>query len=473
MFVPVLLFLDCCILLVVVIFTIESTREKEPRALKFGWAGALFHLALIPGILWVPSLRMPSAVLFLLYGLFLLICLIPGRPYRKALKGSMGHVLGEVERVDERDIVFARVEGLTPGSEQYRRYYEMHPEHKDYDDRRRASGGFPVGPSGRIDKGYPPTTSMAEAAFHLCFFMGNHAVADPGQGSSPANLSAERASDIVKNFALHLGADLVGICGVNPNWVYSHKGEVHFDNWDEWGMEKPEPLPYALVFAVEMNHEHVRTAPHTPTLAESATQYSKGEYISTMLAQWFSGMGYHAVAHHFFHYDLLPVPLAVDAGLGELGRLGYLISKKYGPRVRIFATTTDMPLVPDKPVSIGADEFCQRCKKCAASCPSRSIPFEGKIVHKGVEKWKLNEESCYEFWGKAGTDCCICMAICPFSRPDTPMHRAVRWFIAYSPIAQRVFPHLDNLIYGRKWRPKPVSSWLDYPKSRDAKEEVY
>jgi epoxyqueuosine reductase QueG len=55
----------------------------------------------------------------------------------------------------------------------------------------------------------------------------------------------------------------------------------------------------------------------------------------------------------------------VDAGLGEMGRFGYLITKELGPRVRLFAVTTDMPLVADRPVDIGVEDFCSFCKKCA------------------------------------------------------------------------------------------------------------
>jgi len=473
MFLWVLLAIDVIVIIVALVFAVESTREREPRAPKVGWAAVIFHLLLIPLILFVPFLRPPIAVLFGIYLLFLLVCLVPGKPDPKILKGTMGHVVGEVNPVDERDIMFARVEGLKPGTKQYSRYYEMHPEHKAYDDARREGGGFPVGPPGTVDNGYAPTVAMTEATFHMCFFMGDHPVGEPEEKSSPQSLPPERAADLVKNFALHLGADLVGICKVNPLWSYSHRGEIHFDNWEDWGKEIPEPLPYAVVFATEMDYEHVITAPHTPSLAESATQYSKGVYISTVLAQWFSAMGYRAVAHHFLHYDLLPVPLAVDAGLGELGRLGYLMTGRFGPRVRVFATTTDMPLATDKPISIGGDEFCRRCKKCATSCPSHSIPTDGKVVHNGVEKWKLDEESCYQFWGKVGTDCAICMAVCPFSRPDTVMHRLVRWFVARSPVAKVIFPYLDNLIYGKKWHPRTVSPWLYYPKGQGRKEEVY
>jgi reductive dehalogenase len=173
-------------------------------------------------------------------------------------------------------------------------------------------------------------------------------------------------------------------------------------------------------------------------------------------------MGYHARAQHVDHYDHLMVPLAVDAGLGEMGRLGYLIAPKFGARIRVFGVTTDMPLIPDKPISVGAEQFCNKCKKCATSCPSGSIPLEEKTIHNGIERWKLNDQTCYDFWGKAGTDCAICMAICPFNRPDTPLHQLVRWMVARSSLARSIFPYIENLIYGKKWRPKKFTSWLDY-----------
>jgi len=180
------------------------------------------------------------------------------------------------------------------------------------------------------------------------------------------------------------------------------------------------------------------------------------------LARFFAHMGYRGVAQHNRHYDTLMVPLAIDAGLGELGRQGYLIAPKYGARVRIFATLTNMKLIPDRPISIGAEEFCGKCKKCAEACPSRSIPSNEKVLYSGVEKWKLDEELCFDYWSKIGTDCAICMAICPFSRPYTFSHIIVRWLVARSPVVQKLFPILDNWIYGKKWRPRKVSPWLDY-----------
>jgi len=87
------------------------------------------------------------------------------------------------------------------------------------------------------------------------------------------------------------------------------------------------------------------------------------------------------------------------------------------------------------------------------------------VVFNGVEKWKLNAETCFELWGKMGTDCSICMAICPFSRPDTFSHRLVRLLMAHALVPRIVFPVLDNFIYGKKWKPRKVSPWLSWPKA--------
>jgi epoxyqueuosine reductase QueG len=82
----------------------------------------------------------------------------------------------------------------------------------------------------------------------------------------------------------------------------------------------------------------------------------------------------------------------VDAGLGELGRFGYLITRKFGPRVRLAAVTTDLPLIADKPADIGVEDFCRDCKKCALCCPSNSIAMDDKIEVNGTLRWKLDEQ---------------------------------------------------------------------------------
>ena len=474
----VLLLLDLGALFTALWFAAESFREREDRAPKAGLGLAGFHLLLLVLILLAPSSRPFVAVYFALalagLGFFLIPLSRPGR----SRQGALGYAAGDpvkIARFDERDIVFARNRSLPPGSVQYRAYYEAHPEREEPDRIRREKGG-PLGRPGSIDSGYRPNVAMLKAAFILADFVGPQARVDPAAAqeagtyaqadqAAPAGLDPARASEIVKGFARQLGADLVGICRTDPRWSYSHRGEIFYDRWTDWGREIGDPLPFAVVVATAMDDRQVAAAPHTPTAVESSLGYARGAYITTILAQWFGAMGYAAVAEHNRNYDSLMVPLAVEAGLGELGRQGYLIAERYGPGVRLFACQTEMPLAPDKPLDLGAERFCERCLKCAESCPSGSIPKgREKTPERGLLRWKLDEESCFDYWGRVGTDCCICMAVCPFNRPDRPLHRLVRRVLKRSYPAQVIFPHLDNLIYGRRWRPRQAPDWIDYPR---------
>ena len=85
----------------------------------------------------------------------------------------------------------------------------------------------------------------------------------------------------------------------------------------------------------------------------------------------------------------------VRAGLGELSRIGELALNPFvGPRFKSVVLTTDLPLVPDKPIDFGLQYFCSRCLKCARECPVSAIPFGGKVVFNGYEIWKPDVERC-------------------------------------------------------------------------------
>ena len=89
------------------------------------------------------------------------------------------------------------------------------------------------------------------------------------------------------------------------------------------------------------------------------------------LAQAIRSLGY--VAIPCMNSTAMSVPLAIDAGLGELGRLGYLVTPEWGPHVRIDKVLTNMPLKPDRPINFGVTEYCTECGICAVECPSGAI----------------------------------------------------------------------------------------------------
>jgi reductive dehalogenase len=396
-------------------------------------------------------------------------------PNPRALQGTKGLIVGEVKRHDERTHVFSRNRSIHPGSEQYKAYYKEHPEHEKYDTKRREVGG-PLGHFGTIDGPYEgPNVAATLASGNIPMYLGTPEKVKPKphflMKGKRINLTAEEATERLKGYARNRGADLVGITELNPLWIYSNRGEIFFENWADWGKEIKVEHKYAIVFAMEMSFDMVGTGPHTPTSIESMGNYAKGAYIATQLASFIANLGYSATASHFRHYEALMVPLAVDAGLGELGRLGYLITKELGPRVRLGVVTTDLPLIPDKPVDIGVEDFCRICKKCAVCCPSKSIPLEkDQTVVNGLLRWKLNDETCFDYWGKVGTDCNVCMRVCPWSHARTFPHKIILALITRNSIARRLFSIMDDIFYGKRPKVKAIPKWVRFEPGKSSYE---
>lgn len=458
-------------------FFISSIWEKEKRATLFGFlqfigmAALLIVFLILAGIDFFYS-GIGKAVLIAGYIIVVLAAVILIRktsPNQRALKGTKGYIVSKVEKTDEREIVFARVRSLQPGSEQYETFYNKFPQFKEVDDERRAMGGL-MGRLGAIDRpdAGPNMAATAATAFIPAVLSAPEIVKPQpqfmfmGEGNT---LSPEEATKRVKGFARNIGADLIGIAEINPFWSYSFRGEVWMGNWEDWGKEINLGHKYAIVVAEEMDPGMIATAPHTPTVMESSKNYSKGAYIATQIAAFIANLGQAATANHLRHYEAVLPPLAVDAGLGEIGRLGYLMTKEFGPRIRLSAVTTDLPLIPDKPVDIGIMDFCKICKKCATCCPSNSIPVDDDIKeHNGTLRWKLNDDTCYGYWYKVGTDCCICMKVCPWSHARTFPHRLIVAMISRNYLARRLFSVMDDIFYGKKPRPNAPPKWAEYRK---------
>jgi reductive dehalogenase len=456
-------------------FFISSIWEHEKRASLlsglqfFGMlALLLFYYSLYRIGFFQSTLGTLLLVLAVLLGIFAAILLLrKTAPNKKAIEGTRGFIVGTVKRFDERAHVFARNRSIRPDSDQYRIFYKVHPEFEEFDAKRREKGG-PIGHPGIIDRPYEGPNVAATLAslsipFHLCTPEKYRPQQHPELKGKQMTLPPEEATLRVRGYALNVGADLVGVAEINPLWTYSHRGEIFHENWEDWGKQIELGHKYAVVFAEEMGFEMIGPAPHTPTVMESMGDYAKGAFIATQVAAYIANMGYSATANHLRHYDVILPPLAADAGLGEVGRLGYLITKAYGPRVRLGAVTTDLPLVPDKPVDIGVEHFCRICKKCAACCPSNSIAIEEDPAEtNGTLRWKLNDETCFEYWGKVGTDCCICMRVCPWSHARTLTHTLVVELVSRNAIARRLFTVMDDMFYGKKPKPKTPPKWAQF-----------
>jgi reductive dehalogenase len=430
-------------------FALTSFLEFETRAGLLTLAVAIAFALIWYGIGWIfpESAVGLSIVAWALMFLGILLLAAPiGKP--DPLKID----LSKTERFDERHIMFGRAE-LRPGMPQYEEYYtRLNPQIKNTDDGIRSMPQ--LGAKGskhyhRLDSPYG--VSIFE------FIEGYRHLAEPGQPTvKPIEITPQEAAKRIKGFAKHLGVLDVKITRLRDYHVYSHTGR-HPHNW---GAEIEMNHTYAVVFSVEMDHRMVQSAPLPPAATETAIEYMRIANIAICIARYIKHIGYRARAHIDGNYRVLATALSHDAGLGELGRSGLIITPSHGPRVRTAVVTTDIPLIEDKPLNFGVQHFCEICQKCAQNCPSGSIEFGAKKEIRGTTKWQSRMESCYKYWRSLGTDCAICLAVCPYSKPDTFYHRIFRFFIHRNSLARKLALIMDDLLYGRRPRHIRKPDWF-------------
>ncbi|MBW1668605.1 MAG: reductive dehalogenase [Deltaproteobacteria bacterium] len=270
-------------------------------------------------------------------------------------------------------------------------------------------------------------------------------------------------SRIIKEAALWIGADLVGIAKLNPLWIYTHWGlhNAMYTNaaGDGDPIEIPPEYKMVIVLASEMHYEGMRYTPNVE--AETDIGYSKAAWCASSLATFIAELGFKAIPA--VNELGISIPMAVDAGLGEMGRSGQLITREFGPRVRISKVFTDLPLIPDSPVDIGVQKFCEKCKLCAKYCPSRAL-MTGERTDKawdvsnspGMLKWPIHAMKCFDWWVKNGTHCSVCVRVCPWNKPNNFLHRMVRVF-AERNILTPFIVFMDQFLgYGKQAKPVRV-----------------
>lgn len=262
----------------------------------------------------------------------------------------------------------------------------------------------------------------------------------------PADLdmSWEEATLAVKHAALFYGASLAGVAELNPLWLYSDRFSPRKEDrgcaipvlseGDRFGQTDealyiPQSMNRVVALAFEEDFYGIANSPGRLASAAVGDGYSRMAYTAATLAEFIRGLGYRAIPAG--NGIGLSIPMAIDAGLGQLGRLGLLITPKYGPRVRLAKVITDMPILPDPRINFGVVEFCEACLLCADDCPSNAIThgsrtWEGKSPsnNPGTLKWYIESEKCYDF---NGFSCSNCKRVCPFTKPNNSwLHRIIR-----------------------------------------------
>jgi len=201
----------------------------------------------------------------------------------------------------------------------------------------------------------------------------------------------------IKTLTLELGAVMVGIAPLTDDMLK----DTH-----------PLDYPYVISFGVEMDRDAALQAPSVHAGLMIQAEYRMTDHISTKIANHIRSLGWDAEAAI---HSMLQIPAAVEAGLGQLGKHGSMISKELGSMYRLGAVVTNLPLVIDSPEEIGVDDFCARCQVCVTNCPPHAI-FDIKQMVRGRERWYVDFDKCIPYFVE-NHGCGICIGVCPWSEP--------------------------------------------------------
>jgi reductive dehalogenase len=352
--------------------------------------------------------------------------------------------------IDERTIMFARKE-LKPGTTRYNDYYQAFPEHLTNDEKFRKLPGL-LSPASTFFN--PLSYEATDALFQIVDGLHNYVEGPAKKQTHP--VSSEKFAQFIQQWTINSGAIAVGLTTMKNYHWYSLGGRGQ-----RYGKPVDAKHKVGIVFTVEMDHNMVEAAPKSSIIMESATQYLKAGIIATQLAQFIRNCGFNARAHIDGNYQVVAPLVARDANLGEIGRMGLLMTPTHGPRVRLGVVTTDMPLpVSKRKYDSSFEDFCSKCLKCADNCPASAISENNKEYINGINRWQINSEKCFNYWCTAGTDCGRCMSTCPYSHPSNLLHNLVRWSIRNFPNFRYWAVKMDDFFYGRKSAPAKLPNWL-------------
>ncbi|GAA1947960.1 hypothetical protein GCM10009798_03880 [Nocardioides panacihumi] len=226
----------------------------------------------------------------------------------------------------------------------------------------------------------------------------------PGATGAPAPISPDELTRRMKLEAARLGLAAVGVTAYDIKYNYA---EYH-------GLGVGDTI---IVGIIEQNFASTQMSPSLRAEKAALSAYAGLEDRMRLLAEWIRAQGYAARPEGFVGESMV-IPYAVQAGLGQLGLNGQLLTPHAGSRCRIHVMSTDAPLVHDEPVDYGLEGVCNECQACVRRCPAGAIPAVRK-ESRGVVKAKLNTKRCLPVMGKTA-GCSVCMKVCPVQRFGLP-----------------------------------------------------
>lgn len=214
-------------------------------------------------------------------------------------------------------------------------------------------------------------------------------------------------------------------------WMEGHKVAL-WGGADLRGFSTPEDetgqgFPFALSLAVPMNPQimaGIQNGPNQAYADEYADVNKQINALSSALAAELKDRGFRSLPLAASHRtdpvhikgDFPHKTAATRAGLGWIGRHCQLITRPFGPWIRLGTVFTDMALPCGPPM---VTNFCGRCTRCVEACPAKAL--KGHAWYPGVSREEILDVQACDRWKKEhyfqfhqGHNCGICSAVCPY-----------------------------------------------------------
>lgn len=220
-----------------------------------------------------------------------------------------------------------------------------------------------------------------------------------------------------------------------PQWLTDWMGKHGILLWggaDLRTLTEPVQLggqrfPFAIAWAAPMQPHimaSISSGPNQAYADEYARVNARINKLSGALADALVTRGYHALALAAskrtdtvgVRGDFPHKTAATLAGLGWIGRNCQLITRPYGPWVRLGTVFTNLALPCGPPMQ---KSFCGHCLRCVEACPAKALqgsawipgmPRETLLNVRACDQWKRKHYFAYH----KGHNCGICAAVCPY-----------------------------------------------------------
>ncbi|NPV89402.1 MAG: epoxyqueuosine reductase [Firmicutes bacterium] len=215
-----------------------------------------------------------------------------------------------------------------------------------------------------------------------------------------------------------LGADLIGFSSVR-RWEERNEVPADFRPQSIWPLART-----VIVLGLQMPLPMVDTTPSVLHMELYRTANQELDGLAYKTVRYLNSRGYPSI---FFTRDgygsmralrenpraaFSHVVAAVYAGLGTVGANNVLLTKEFGPRVRLISVFTSLEVEPDP---MQEKDLCIKCGFCVKCCPANALTMREDRVLGDYDKMACLSHS-EELVRQRIYPCGVCTKVCPVGK---------------------------------------------------------